>query len=113
MLLLNAREQIMGHALVGIGTVSEVLAHPREIFRTAIIAAASGICLIHNHPSGDFEPSSADEHNARAIAQIGQLVRIHLLDSIVMGQPRTTGSGRRKRAIDHVSLRDRAVFTPD
>jgi DNA repair protein RadC len=51
-LFLNVRKRVKGHQLVTIGTMDMMLTHAREIFRAAIIGSASGICLMHNHPSG-------------------------------------------------------------
>src|SRR5262245_15174284 len=51
-LLLNTRRKIKGHHLVSIGTLDTILVHPREVFRLAIVAAASAIVIMHNHPSG-------------------------------------------------------------
>jgi DNA repair protein RadC len=49
-LLLNTRRRVKGHQLVTIGTMDTLLVHPREVFRSAIIACASAIVLMHNHP---------------------------------------------------------------
>lgn len=50
--LLNTRRRVKGHHLVSIGTLDTILVHPREVFRLAIVAAASAVVLVHNHPSG-------------------------------------------------------------
>jgi DNA repair protein RadC len=51
-LLLNTRRRVKGHQLLTIGTMDTILVHPREVFRGAVIASASAIVLMHNHPSG-------------------------------------------------------------
>ena len=51
-LLLNTRRRIKGHQLVTIGTQDSLLVHCREIYRLAIVTAANGIIVAHNHPSG-------------------------------------------------------------
>ncbi len=51
-LLLNTRRRVKGHQLLTMGTMDTILVHPREVFRAAVIAAASAIVLMHNHPSG-------------------------------------------------------------
>ncbi len=51
-LLLNTRRKVKGHQLVSIGTMDTILVHPREIFRLAIMTAASAVVVMHNHPSG-------------------------------------------------------------
>lgn len=84
-LLLDARNRIRGHQLAGTGTVDSVLLHPREIFRAAVISAASGIVLTHNHPSGDSAPSESDLRTTREIARASKILRIGFLDHIIIG----------------------------
>lgn len=86
-LLLNTRRRAKGHALVSMGTLDTLLIHPREVFRPAVAAAASAIVLLHNHPSGDPTPSDADIRVSRDLHRAGQLLKIDLLDSIVIGSP--------------------------
>jgi hypothetical protein len=51
-LMLNTRRRVKGHQLLTIGTMDTILVHPREVFRAAVIASASAVVLMHNHPSG-------------------------------------------------------------
>ena len=97
-LLLNTRKRIKGHHLVSIGTMDTILVHPREVFRTAIIAAASAIVVMHNHPSGEPQPSEADIKVTRDLIRAGQLLKIEVLDHVVMGNPK------------HSSLRELGYF---
>ncbi len=85
-LLLNTRRRIKGHQLVSIGTQDTLLVHAREIFRLAIITAANGVIVAHNHPSGDATPSEADIKVTRDLIRAGQLLRIELLDHVIVGQ---------------------------
>jgi DNA repair protein RadC len=59
-LLLNARHEIQGRETVSIGSLNASIVHPREVFRPAILHAAASVVLVHNHPSGDPEPSEED-----------------------------------------------------
>src|SRR5688572_28507673 len=59
-LLLNTRKRVRGHVFISTGTLDTLLVHPREVFRPAIIGAASAIVIMHNHPSGEPTPSEAD-----------------------------------------------------
>src|SRR4051794_40206972 len=68
-ILLNRRNKVIGYTLAGQGMLDTVCIHPREVFRAAIVAAACSVILIHNHPSGDPTPSSAD------LAATGDIVR--------------------------------------
>lgn len=84
-LLLNVRRKIKGHVLVSTGLMDQVLIHPRETFRAAVIASAHSIILMHNHPSGDASPSEADIRVTRELARAGQMLRIEVLDHVIVG----------------------------
>ena len=86
-LLLNTRRRIKGHQLITIGTMDTLLVHPREVFRAAIIAAASAIVMMHNHPSGEPQPSEADIKVTRDLIRAGQLLKIEVLDHVIIGNP--------------------------
>jgi DNA repair protein RadC len=89
-LLLNARKRIKGHQLVSMGTLDSVAVHARDVFRLAIMTAASGIILAHHHPSGDPSPSDADVRVTRDLIAAGKLLKIEVVDHIVMGYPNHT-----------------------
>jgi DNA repair protein RadC len=74
--ILNTRRRIKGHYLASIGTMDTILCHPREVFRLAIMASASGIIICHNHPSGESTPSEADIKVTRDLIRAGQLLKI-------------------------------------
>ena len=97
-LMLNTRRRVKGHQLVTIGTMDTILVHPREVFRCSIIAAAAAILLIHNHPSGEPQPSDADIKVTRDLIRAGQLLKIEVLDHIIIGNP------------NHNSLRELGYF---
>ena len=97
-LMLNTRRRVKGHQLVTIGTMDTILVHPREVFRCAIIAAASAILLIHNHPSGEPQPSDADIKVTRDLIRAGQLLKIEVLDHVIIGRP------------NHCSMRELGFF---
>lgn len=86
-LLLNVRKRVKGHHLVSIGTMDTLLAHPREVFRAAVVSCAAAIVLMHNHPSGDPTPSEADLKVTRDFIRAGQLLKIEVMDHIIMGNP--------------------------
>lgn len=60
--------------------------HPREVFKRAIVANASNILLVHNHPSGDCTPSQDDKFITSVMRDVGQMVDISLLDHIIIGE---------------------------
>ncbi len=96
-LLLNAKNVVLRESTVYRGNVSAALVRVAELFRDAVRCHAAGVIVVHNHPSGDPEPSPDDLHlTAEAIAG-GRLLDIPVLDHIVLA------------ADAYVSLRDRGV----
>jgi len=84
-ILLDTRLRPKGYHVVSVGSVNETIAHPREIFRPAILVSAYGLILAHNHPSGDPAPSEADRRMTRQMAEAARLLQIQLLDHVVIG----------------------------
>ncbi len=84
--LMNTRMRIIGHAVVAVGVVDQVLCHAREVFRPAIIGAAKTVVLMHNHPSGDASPSDSDIRITRQMAEAGKILQIEVTDHVIMGQ---------------------------
>jgi DNA repair protein RadC len=84
-LLLNTKRRVKGHHLVSIGTVNTTLAHPREVFRAAIINSAASVILMHNHPSGDPAPSQADVKVTRDLIRASEVIKIEVLDHVIIG----------------------------
>ena len=97
-LILNTRRKIKGHYFVSVGTMDTILCHPREIFRLAIMASASSIIIMHNHPSGESQPSDADIKITRDLIRGGQLLKIDVVDHVVIGNS------------NHTSLRELGYF---
>jgi DNA repair protein RadC len=87
-LLLNTRRRIKGHVLVSTGLLDTILVHPREVFRAAIVSAASAVVVMHNHPSGDPSPSEADIKATRDLIRAGQLLKVELIDHVIIGANR-------------------------
>jgi len=69
------------------GTLDTLLVHPREVFRAAIVASAAAIVLMHNHPSGEPQPSEADIKVTRDLIRAGQLLKVEVLDHVIVGNP--------------------------
>lgn len=86
--ILDGRNQIAGFNVVSTGTLTSSLVHPREVFKPAILASAAAIILVHNHPSGDPEPSDEDRALTRRLKEVGDLVGIRVLDHVVIGDGR-------------------------
>ena len=83
---LDNKNRLIGEETVSIGTAHAALTSPREVFRGAILNGASGIIVLHNHPSGDPEPSIEDRDIARRLRAVADLVAIPLLDFLIVGE---------------------------
>ncbi len=85
-LCLNRKNRLIKRVETTSGTANSSLVHPREVFREAIYYSASAIICVHNHPSGDPSPSSADIRITRQLKEASKVLSIDLLDHIVVGQ---------------------------
>ncbi len=83
---LNSRNRLIAGGIISSGIVDSTLVHPREVFRKAIAAGASGVILSHNHPSGDPAPSAEDIRITRQLIQAGQIIGINVLDHVIIGR---------------------------
>lgn len=84
---LTRRNSIRAYSLVSLGGMTAALAHPRGVFRAAIVMGAAAIVCLHNHPSGDPAPSTADVSITRQLREGAKIIDIDLLDHIIMGTP--------------------------
>lgn len=84
-LLLDTRNRVIESSLVSKGTLNGSHAHPREVFKQAIRHSASALILMHNHPSGDPQPSAEDIAVTRQLAEAGRILGIRVLDHIILG----------------------------
>lgn len=85
--LLDTKLRLLRAEDIALGSLNECVAHPREIFRPAIVHKAYAVILVHNHPSGDPSPSKADQRLTRQLADAASLLQINLLDHIIIGSP--------------------------
>lgn len=83
-LYLNARKQLVHKETISIGSLTETLAHPREVFEPAIRHLASSVILAHNHPSKNMEVSEADIKLTEKLIQSGAILDIEVLDHIII-----------------------------
>ncbi|GGD54037.1 DNA repair protein RadC [Erythrobacter arachoides] len=97
-LYLDTRNRLVLDHHVGDGTVDEAAIHPREVIRRGLDVGASALILVHNHPSGNPEPSRADIRITQAIAEAGRHVGITVHDHVIVGRE------------GHVSLRAKGVM---
>jgi DNA repair protein RadC len=92
-LLLDIKHRLMGSQIISIGTATETIAHPRDIFREVIRQGAVRVIVAHNHPSGILDPSPEDLALTRQLLSGGRLLGIPVLDHLILGNG------------DHCSLR--------
>jgi DNA repair protein RadC len=83
--LLDVKNRLLGTQVITIGTATETLAPPREIFREVIRQGATRLIVAHNHPSGSVEPSREDIDLTRQLLSGAQFLAIPLLDHIILG----------------------------
>jgi len=98
-LLLDSKHRVEREVLVAMGGLNAAVVHPREVLRPAILTAAAAMVMVHNHPSGDPEPSEEDLRLTVRFAEACRLMGIELLDHVILG------------AAAHVSLRERGLLT--
>ncbi|HKM39442.1 MAG TPA: DNA repair protein RadC [bacterium] len=97
-IMLNTKNQVLAQETVAVGSLSAALVHPRELFKGCIRKSAAAVILVHNHPSGDPEPSVEDIKLTDRLSQAGALLGIQVLDHVVIGHGR------------YVSLRERGFI---
>jgi DNA repair protein RadC len=86
-ILLDTRYHHIGTEQVSLGSVNESIAHPRDVFRPAVVASAYAVIVVHNHPSGDPSPSQSDHSLTRRLVEAAELLQIKLLDHVIIGAP--------------------------
>ena len=87
-LMLNSRGVLIRHEEISKGSLSATVVHPREVFKVAIAASAAGVIFVHNHPSGDPEPSDDDIALTKRLASAGQMLGIPVQDHIIVTDTR-------------------------
>lgn len=83
---LSTKNQINAIHRVFTGSINQSVAHPREIFRSALLNNAARILIYHNHPSGDVLPSEADKQFTKKLFKVGELLGIEVLDHIIVSE---------------------------
>ena len=97
-ILLDSKKRLIRHCQVSLGSLDATIVHPREIFRPAVAAGAKYIVLVHNHPSGDPEPSKQDILLTQKLFMSGKILDIEVLDHIIIGFP------------DYLSMKDKGLM---
>lgn len=84
-ILLDGKHRVLREVLISQGTLTSAPVHPREVFAPAIRHSAAAVVLVHNHPSGDPQPSADDLEITRRLCEVGTLVGIRVLDHVIVG----------------------------
>ena len=84
-LLLDSRSRLIGEVEVSRGSLNQSLVHPREVFAPALREHAAAILVLHNHPSGDPNPSREDHEVTRRLVRAGEILGVRLVDHVVVG----------------------------
>lgn len=85
-LYLNARNALINKETISIGTLDKSIIHPREIFAPGLEMRAAGVIIVHNHPSGDPEPSEQDKQIAKRIVEAGKLMGVNVVDFLIVAK---------------------------
>ena len=83
-LCLDTRNRLINCKPVSIGSLDTSIVHPREVFKEAVSSSASSVIFVHNHPSGDPEPSQEDVELTKRLAKAGEIIGIDVLDHIIV-----------------------------
>lgn len=81
---LNTKNEPTQIEVVSVGSLNASIVHPREVFKSAILANAASIICAHNHPSGDLKPSKEDIEVTKRLVEAGKLLGIEVLDHIIL-----------------------------
>ena len=85
LMCLDTKNKVNALNVVSVGTLNGAMVHPREVFKPAILANAAAVILGHNHPSGDTTPSREDKKIVKRLAEVGKILGIEVLDSLIIG----------------------------
>jgi len=81
---LNVKNQIISFEVVSTGSLTSSLVHPREVYKGAILSNSASVIFMHNHPSGDPEPSTDDMEITKRLEKAGNILGINVLDHIIV-----------------------------
>lgn len=83
---LNIKNIIVSFQTISRGSVTEAQVCKRNVFQAALLSNCTGILLVHNHPSGNPEPSHADYEITEALREAGKLLEIKIVDHVIIGR---------------------------
>lgn len=83
--LLDTKNQVIAIENISVGSLNASIVHPREVFNIAIKRSSASIILVHNHPSGDPNPSGEDLKVTKRLVECGNIIGIRVLDHLIIG----------------------------
>ena len=86
MITLDSKNRTIGYHTISIGSLSSSVVHPREVFKSALLASAAAVIFLHNHPSGDPAPSLEDRECTNRLTQAAKILGIRVLDHVIFGE---------------------------
>ncbi|MBI3802834.1 MAG: DNA repair protein RadC [Nitrospirae bacterium] len=86
--LLDQKNKVIRDVVVSEGSLTLTVVHPREVFNPAVRDSAASVIFLHNHPSGDPAPSQEDKELTKRLVSAGDLMGIHVLDHVIIGDSR-------------------------
>ena len=86
--LLDIRYQIIRDVLISMGSLTETTVHPREVLKEVVRESAAAVIFLHNHPSGDPQPSQQDIELTNRLCESCQMMGVKVLDHIIVGEDR-------------------------
>lgn len=84
-IILNTKNKVVSMHEISRGSLSATLVHPREVYKVALLHNAAAIVLVHNHPSGQTDPSPEDIKLTQSLVDAGRLIGIQVLDHVIVG----------------------------
>jgi len=84
-ILLDTKNKVLDIKTISIGSLNSSIVHPREVFLEAVVKSSASIILLHNHPSGEVQPSREDINITNRLIKAGEIMGIKVLDHIIIG----------------------------
>ena len=85
-MMLDAKNKVIGINTVSVGSLSASIVHPREVFKPCLLSNTATVILLHNHPSGDPDPSQQDLEVTRRLVDAGNILGITIKDHVILGE---------------------------
>ena len=83
---LDTRNHVLAVEMISLGSLNASIVHPREVFKPALRLSAASLLVVHNHPSGDPDPSEDDLAITRRLREVGEVLGIPLIDHVILGK---------------------------